>query len=181
MYCISVHQVTILGWNPHVKPILQMPQTQLLMPFSDKNNMSINKFHAGAIVGDGDRKPWARAHHWLWENFAILRTDCSTLTTYSRAVVRGSYCVLAWTFSCCVINSESCKVLLRIFHSDGWEWEPQPRSQGLWSSRPSCTVCRADCRAIKRAGPSKKVWCKGKGSTNMRRFHLLPVCSLDFL
>ena len=137
MYCISVHQVTILGWNPHVKPILQMPQTHLSMPFSVKNNMSMNKFHAGAIVGDGDRKPWARAHLWLWENFAILRTDCSTLTTYSRAVVRGSYCVLAWTFSCCVINSESCKVLLRIFHSDGWEWETQPRSQRLSSSRPS--------------------------------------------
>jgi len=36
MDCISAHQITKLGWNPHVKPIVQMPLMHLSMPFSIK-------------------------------------------------------------------------------------------------------------------------------------------------
>ena len=36
---------------------------------------------SGAIIGDGDRKPWDSRAPMIWDNFSIFRTNCAILTS----------------------------------------------------------------------------------------------------
>ena len=38
--------------------------------------------NAGAIIGDGDRKPWDPRGPMIWDNFSVFRTNCAILTSY---------------------------------------------------------------------------------------------------
>ena len=40
---------------------------------------------SGAIIGDGDRKPWDPRGPVIWDNFPIFRTNCAILTSYISA------------------------------------------------------------------------------------------------
>ena len=51
---------------------------------------SLNSSKPGAIIGDGDRKSWDPRAPMIWDNFAIFRTNCATVTTYIRADPRTS-------------------------------------------------------------------------------------------
>ena len=123
--------------------------------------------HQEPLSGTATISLGIRTHLCYGTIFQFFRTNCPTLTTYihadsrtSRGFSRGS-CHVAWSY-----DAESCEVLLRIFHC----------SRGM---RYGALICRADCRAMKQTGPSKKLWCKRLGSTITRKFRLLPVCSLD--
>ena len=40
---------------------------------------------SGAIIADGDRKPWDPRGPMIWDNFSIFRTNCAILTSYLSA------------------------------------------------------------------------------------------------
>ena len=75
----------------------------------------------GAIIGDGDRKSWDARGPMIWDNFSIFRTNCAILTSCIRADPRTCG---ELSRGCCHValsTSESCEILLSIFHSDGKE------------------------------------------------------------
>jgi len=43
---------------------------------------------SGAIIGDGDRKPWDPRTPMIWDNFSIFKTNWAILTSYIRADLR---------------------------------------------------------------------------------------------
>ena len=74
-----------------------------------------------AIIGDRDRKSWDARGPMIWDNFSIFRTNCAILTSCIRADPRTCR---GLSRGCCHValsTSESCEILLSIFHSDGKE------------------------------------------------------------
>ena len=84
-------------------------------------NLLFSYFGPGAIIGDGDRKSWDARGPMIWDNFSIFRTNCAILTSCIRADPRTCR---GLSRGCCHValsTSESCEILLSIFHSDGKE------------------------------------------------------------
>jgi len=100
----------------------------------------------GAIIGDGDRKPWDPRAPMIWDKFSIFKTNCAILTSYIRADPRTCWglsrgcCHVAWS------NGESWETL-----RDYLAYFSQ-RSQGIRQGiRTTALIC------------SFMLWANGKG------------------
>ena len=92
-----------------------------MIVINTKQSSKKNCIRAGAIIGDGDRKSWDARGPMIWDNFSIFRTNCAILTSCIRADPRTCR---GLSRGCCHValsTSESCEILLSIFHSDGKE------------------------------------------------------------
>ena len=112
MYCISVHQVTIVGWNPHEKPIIPMPLTRLLC-------LSVLK-----II-------------WAWTSSMqelYLGTETVSLTPYERILLFLEQIAPPWRHRRCASRDSTNQNTLFL------EWKWRLERLGARSIRPKIPI-----------------------------------------
>ena len=119
---MNPHEQLYCKWNPHVLGLLSCSYSWFSI-FIFAFSSFLHAFMKSpfllilldlAIIGDGDRKSWDPRGTMTWDNFSIFRTNCAILTSYIHAPVVVSRVDV-------VTLRDQCKILLRIFHSDGRE------------------------------------------------------------